>query len=196
MTELFYTTRLQVAVLPALADDRTWTHPLMSPADQNLRTDLDRLADRIPAVLDRLSRLPQLMIHGDASPQNLLVPADRPDTFVAIDWSMGGLAAVGDDLGQLVVGLAHAGLLDATELDKLREIVIDSYADGLSAESWSYDHADIRYGMDGGLLLRSALTALPLDRLHEPPTDDLAGLFAARLALTRHLVDLGLAMPR
>jgi hypothetical protein len=29
--------------------------------------------------------LPQTYQHGDASPQNLLVPADKPDEFVMID---------------------------------------------------------------------------------------------------------------
>ena len=54
--------------------------------------------------------------HGDASPQNLLVPASEPDTFVVIDWSFHGPLAVGFDLGQLLIGLAHAGRLTADVL--------------------------------------------------------------------------------
>ena len=50
-----------------------------------LRRDLMRLADRIPEMLGDLERVPQVLMHGDASPQNLLVPVDEPESFVAID---------------------------------------------------------------------------------------------------------------
>ena len=63
-----------------------------------------------------MDTLPQALPHGDASPQNLLVPADDPDTFVAIDVSFQNPQAVGFDLGQLLVGLTHAGLLPAAAL--------------------------------------------------------------------------------
>lgn len=192
---MFYSSRLRRAVLPALQSDATWAHPTMAAADRGLRSDMTELAGRIPAILDALTELPQLLMHGDASPQNLLVPADEPDTLVAIDWTLGGLAAAGDDLGQLLVGLAHAGLLDPTELPPLREIVVRGYTTGLAAEGTPVDEAVVRYGMDGGLVVRSALTALPLDRLAEPMTAELAELVAARLRLTRYLVDLGLALP-
>ena len=65
----------------------------------------------MPAVLDALDALPQCYQHGDASPQNLLVPEGNPDEFVVIDWGFDCPQAVGFDLGQLLVGLAHAGEL-------------------------------------------------------------------------------------
>jgi hypothetical protein len=43
--------------------------------------------------------------------------------------------------------------------------------------------------------VRSAFTALPLERLHEPMTEGLTRLVRDRLRLTRYLVDLGLALP-
>jgi hypothetical protein len=190
MTRLYYTSRLRVAELPALADDRTWAHPLLAP-HAGLRPALDRLAPRLPDVLDRLAALPQLLVHGDFSPQNLLVPAGDEDTFVVIDWSLGGLAAAGDDLGQLLIGLAHAGLLGVGELPALHEVLVAAYRDGLAAEGLTVSEADVRYGFDGGLLLRSAFTALPLDRLGEPPSAGLAALTGARAALTAYLCALG-----
>jgi hypothetical protein len=193
MTEQFYTNRLLLAELPAFAADRTWEHPLLAP-HPGLRADLNRLATRIPAVIARVKRLPQLMIHGDASPQNLLVPADRPDTFVAIDWSLGGLAAPGSDLGQLLIGLAHAGILGVEQLPAIRTIIVDAYTAGLRAENGAGTLDDVRHGLDADLLLRSTFTALPLERLHEPVTAELAAHMEQRLALTRHLVDLGLAI--
>jgi len=160
----------------------------------DLRADLNRLAERIPALIARLKRFPQLLTHGDASPQNLLVPADRPDTFVAIDWSLGGLAAPGDDLGQLLIGHAHAGILDVAELAALRPTIVDAYATGLRAEGAPGDEATVAYGLDGGIQLRSTFTALPLDRLAGPLTDELAAHLERRIALTRYLADLGLAL--
>lgn len=139
--------------------------------------------------------LPQLMIHGDASPQNLLVPAEEPDSFVAIDWTLGGVAAVGDDLGQLLVGLAHPGELAVTALPELREVLVHAYVAGLGREELAIPEAVVRFGMDGGLVMRSAFTSLPVERLGEPITDELVELIATRVRLTRYLVDLGLALP-
>jgi hypothetical protein len=192
-TSLYYTGRLIPVALPALADDALWTHPLLA-ASVDLRSDLRELARRIPTLLDDLVQLPQMMIHGDASPQNLLVPVDEPGTFVAVDWTLGGVAAVGDDLGQLLVGLAHAGELDAAELPRLREVLLRAYTTGLAREGLHVEEAAARYGMDGGLVVRSAFTALPVERLKEPVTKELSELVTERLRLTRYLVDLGLAL--
>lgn len=191
VTALYYTGRVIPVVLPALAVDAIWTHPLLA-ADPDLRRDLFELARRVPTMLDTLVGLPQLMMHGDASPQNLLVPVDEPDSFVAIDWTLGGIAAVGDDLGQLLVGLAHAGDLDVAQLSGLREVLVRGYTSGLAREGLCVHEADVRYGMDGGLVVRSAFTALPVERLHESMTSEFV---ADRVRLTRYLVDLGLAMP-
>lgn len=51
--------------------------------DDRLRADLRALGARVPELLDSMDTLPQALPHGDASPQNLLVPADAPDTFSA-----------------------------------------------------------------------------------------------------------------
>jgi len=195
MLELFYVSRLAPVELPAWADDRTWAHPLLAPWEKELRSDLEALAERIPAILDRLRSLPQLMVHGDPSPQNLLVPVDAPDTFVAIDWSLGGIAPAGDDLGQLLIGLAHAGQLTANDLPALRETIVDSFQAGLVREGLAIPRADIAYGLDGGVLLRSTFTAVPFPRLSEPMTAELATLVQERLRLTRYLVDIGLRLP-
>src|SRR5215203_5836448 len=62
-----------------------WGHSLVARAvDDRLRADLRTLGARVPELLDGMDALPQALPHGDASPQNLLVPADDPDTFVAI----------------------------------------------------------------------------------------------------------------
>ena len=113
-----YRSRLVPVVLPALADDATWAHPLLTD-ETELRADLAELARRLPAMVAAATTLPQLQAHGDATPHNLLVPRREPDTFVVIDWAMANLGPVGDDLGQLLVGSAHDGILDADDLAAL-----------------------------------------------------------------------------
>ena len=81
-----------------------------------------------------MDALPQALPHGDASPQNLLVPADDPDTFVAIDVSFQNPQAVGFDLGQLLVGLTHAGQLPAAALPEVHAVLVPAFTDGLQAE--------------------------------------------------------------
>ena len=118
----YYTNgRVLTSAIPLLADEQTWKHPLLSAAvcgtgDHGLRDDLLALAERLPAVLDRLDALPQTYQHGDASPQNLLVAKDKQDEFVVIDWGFDCPQAIGFDLGQLLVGLAHAGEIEPERL--------------------------------------------------------------------------------
>jgi len=173
--------------LPALAAGPMW--PQVGRFDPQLYADLHRLAERLPAIIAALEDLPQMYVHGDASPQNLLVPASDPDAFVAIDWSLIGLLAVGYDLSQLVVGLAHAGRLDVAELPAVCDAVVPAYRAGLAAEGVHVDAGVVRFGCHASLVVRSALTALPLDG--SPHVEALAH----RTRLTRYLVDLGLALP-
>ena len=138
---------------PLLAGERQLRGDLTSwPADAGLWSRKD---------------LPQLQGHGDATPHNLLVTADDPRTFVVIDWAMAGRAAVGDDLGQLLIGHAHEGILDADDLAALHDVLLRAYLVGLATEGVRIDDEVVRLGMDGGLVVRSAFTALPLEVLDE-----------------------------
>lgn len=196
VTRRYVTSRVETESLPALRADALWSHPALATSTATaLRADMLALVDRLPGLVEDLEALPQLMVHGDASPQNLLVPAEDPDTFVAVDWSLAGLSAVGDDLGQLIVGLAHAGAIPAAGLGELRDVVVPAYTAGLTAEGFTADEAEVRLGLDGGLVVRSAFASMPYQRLSDPLTPDLLRLLDDRLALTRYLVDLGLRIP-
>jgi hypothetical protein len=192
LVRTMYQSRLLPVALPQLEDDTTWRHPLLAP-ERELRADLAELARRLPALVESVARLRQVRSHGDATPHNLLVPRDDRGTFVIIDWAMATLAAVGDDLGQLLVGQAHDGVLVAADLPPLREVLIDEYARGLADEGQpTEDEEIVRAGMDVGLAVRSAFTALPRERLAADLTDELAGHITQRIDLTRYLVELGL----
>ena len=133
LVNIMYTSRLLPVALPALSADATWRHPLLA-GETKLRADLAELARRLPDLVDVAARLPQLHGHGDASPHNLLVPKQQPDTFVVIDWAMASLAAAGDDLGQLLIGHAHDGVLAVDDLPALHELLVQAYVAGLADE--------------------------------------------------------------
>jgi hypothetical protein len=189
----YFQGRVQLGALGPIADEQTWRHPLLAAAldgDHGLRADLLALGDRMPAVLDALDRLPQAYQHGDASPQNLLVPVEAPDTFVAIDVAFQSPQAVGFDLGQLLIGLAHAGELPPDRLAEVHQAILPAYTDGLNSERQTATLADVRLGYLGSLAARAAFTALPFELFGQPVTDDARAFFADRVRLTRFLVDL------
>jgi hypothetical protein len=192
----FVRRRVLEGCLPALRAASTWRHPVLAAAvrevaDPGLPADLAALGARLPAVLDRLDRLPQCYAHGDASPQNLLIPAGGPAGLVVIDWGFGSPLPVGFDLGQLLVGLASAGAAGLPGLARIDPVIADGYLGGLRDEGYEADPGDVRAGYLGGLAARSALCLLPLERLGRlQPDSDLEALFRRRLRLTREVVDL------
>ena len=185
--------RVMKSALPILTDPETWRHPLLSAAvchlgDHALRDDLLALGERVPAVLDALEALPQCYQHGDASPQNLLVPHDSPDEFVAIDWGFDCPQAVGFDLGQLLIGLAHAGELAPEALPAVHKVILKGFREGLAEDGLQVTEEEVLYGYLGSLLIRAAFTALPLEMFGMPNAP--LELFEQRVQLTRALVDL------
>jgi hypothetical protein len=191
----FYTGgRVLAGVLPALRAGQVWDHPVLRGAlrrvdDPGLPADMLALGARLPELLDRLDGLPQTYAHGDASPQNLLRPAAEPGTIAVIDWGFGTLLPVGFDLGQLLVGLAHAGQTDPAALPAIDAEIFPAYLDGLAAEDYKADPAQVRAGYLGSLAARSALCALPFEELGQP-TAEAEERFALRLRLTRQMLDL------
>lgn len=182
-------------VFPQLDDQQLWAHPLISTAaDVALQQDLRALSNRVPALLDTLQTLPQSIGHGDACPQNLLVPVDAADTFVAVDISWQVPEALGFDLGQLLIGRAHTGELAVNELPILHDILLHAYLTGLADEGHHPDPDAVRFGFDASLVIRSGFTALPLDALGDTSGPADPDEVSRRVALTRYITDLGLAL--
>ena len=187
--------RVQNLFVPAIVGDDLWRHPVVAAAlaavgDPGLVADLRAWTTRIDRLLAYSDTLPMTYAHGDASPQNLLVPVRDPDTFVAIDFGLDCPLPVGHDLGQLLVGLCHAGSLPVDRLPEISARILAAHAEGLAAEGHPATIDQIRGGYLSGLVLRSALSAMPLETLAGPATDETVGLWARRLRLTRTLLDL------
>jgi hypothetical protein len=182
--------RVKLWALSMLANDELWEHPVLADAvDPLLRKDLQRLAGDIDDILDHLDALPQAVPHGDASPQNLLIPAGTTDELVAIDISFQCPLAVGFDLGQLLIGLVHAGQMPAADLPAVHELLIPSFVDGMRAHGHDATVAQVTDGYLGSLLVRAGFTSLPFELLGGPPTPSLQALFRERAALTRFIID-------
>ena len=171
-----------------LADDGLWSHPwLVGHGD--LRAALLSLAEEIPSMLDRMDSFVLCSPHGDASPQNLLVPADAPDSFVAIDISFCAPHALGFDLGQLLVGLVHAGVMPAARVPEIAAAILPAYVEGLHAEGVHGQDAAARDAFATGVMLRSGFDGLLLELLEEAAEDRRAA-FDERIELARALVEL------
>jgi hypothetical protein len=115
---------------------------------------------------------------------------------VAIDLSWQHPEAIGFDLGQLLVGLAHSGDLAAEQLPDLHDDLLAAFVQGLRAERCDVDIDDVRYGFDASMVIRSAFMSLPWDQLHDEHDPEFAAHLTQRVALTRYLANVGLALPR
>jgi hypothetical protein len=188
----FLDARVGPTVIPLLGNDATWSHPMIQAnIDPDLRGDLLSLwghGHQLAALADPLSRA---LCHGDACPQNLF-EGGSPDEFVAIDWGLTGIAAVGGDLVQLLAGRVDSGELTAPDVQGLLAIVVGAFERGLATEGMIVGRRDVELAVEISLVVRCAFTALPLERLAglawQP---NAAEIVRQRSAWCRYLLDRG-----
>ncbi len=184
--------RLRFQVLPALADDGLWRHPLVALAFGGLRPRLEAAAAEVDAIAAELMTLPVLAGHGDACPNNLLVRPDR-DGFTLIDFGFFTELPIGFDLGQLLVGDVQIGRRSAEDLAERDEACLASYLEGLAAEGLAVDDETtrvVRRAHALQLVLFTGLSALPLELLDAEPDAQLRAMAATRAAIARYTLDL------
>ena len=174
--------------LMPLADDGLWAHPWLADHG-DLRANLLALAPDIPAMLDRMDTFVQCVPHGDASPQNLLVPADDPETFVVIDISFRTPHALGFDLGQLLVGLTHAGVMPAARMPEVAATIVPAYLDGVHEEGVVDQDEQARDAFATGVLLRSGFDGFLYELLEDTDAAQ-RDAFDERVEMSRVLVEL------
>jgi hypothetical protein len=106
---------------------------------------------------------------------------------VAIDIAFQCPLAFGHDLGQLLVGLAHAGELAPSALADIHETLVPAFVDGTARAGHPVAADDVRRGYIGSLIVRSAFTSIPFDRLADPAAET---VISARLELARFIIGL------
>lgn len=182
--------RLRYMVLPALHNDATWEHPLVSGAfDDDLRRRLLTLADNCEALVEELASMPHLTGHGDACPNNLMVQ-EGVDHFVLIDYGFWGVHPVGFDLGQLLVGEIQIGRRPAADMADLERSVLPAYLAGLHAEGSGISGDVVRRAHALQVAIFTALSTIPFEHLGQDPTPELAQLAGERATIARFSLDL------
>jgi hypothetical protein len=114
-----------------------------------------RLWKERAGFLDLLDRLPQVIVHGDADRRNLLVRrGPDSDETVAIDWAFTGVAALGEELVNLVVASALWFQADPLDVPELAERCLDGYVAGLRDVGWSGERRLAQLGFAVAAALR------------------------------------------
>lgn len=172
------------------ADESFWRQSHVADAiDANHRRDLERCADLVPHLLDRLGATRQGVCHGDATPDNLL-GVDDANVIIAIDWSYGHVGALGSDLGQLLVGRFESGAAEPEQITEIANAILTGYCDGLDNTGTTVCVEDVGLAWAVHLAIRSVFSALVID--HRPDLDSvgLAELTRRRAAVARFGMDL------
>jgi hypothetical protein len=177
-------------VLPVLAGDEVWAHPLVRDAfGARLRHRLLAAAGALPALLDELDDAPAATAHGDACTANLLAARGR-DALVMVDLGFCGKAPLGTDLGQLVLGEVQTGQRHPADLPHIEAACLPAYLAGVHAEGGTAGLAQIRRAHAVLMTVFSALGSLPVEHLGDDPTPQLRRLFRGRAAIARFALDL------
>jgi len=151
------------AIFEVFQQDSVWEHPILRrvfpvPAfDPFLRFWANHTR-----FLDALDRLPQTFCHYDVMRPNLFARRRMhgQDETVAIDWAHSGIAGVGVELAELVVGsllFLHGAANDAAMLDRL---AFAGYVDGLHDAGWHGDPQVARFGHLTSALVRLGVLGL------------------------------------
>ncbi|MBM6400507.1 phosphotransferase [Phycicoccus sonneratiae] len=181
--------RLGNQVLPMLADDGLWAHPLVAGAfDADLRSRLCAAGERAVELVEEALDLPHLPAHGDACPNNLLA-VEGVDGFVLIDYGYWMPMPAGADLGQLLVGDVQIGRCRAGDLAARDAALLDAYVAGLRDEGRDVPLEVVARGHALHHLLLTGLSSVPWEHLGSPPSPELEAVAEDRAAIARFCLD-------
>jgi hypothetical protein len=134
-----------------------------------------QLWQRREVLLDLLDRLPQTLVHGDADRRNLFARLGPVgEETVAIDWAFTGVAAVGEEVVNLVIASVLWFQADAATLPYLADHCIEGYVAGLGDAGWRGDPRLAQAGfIVAGALRYGPLVAGPIAQWGETGVDGL-----------------------
>ena len=144
-------------VLELLQNKQFWEHPVLRYAfSDSVTGDVLRLWQRQEQFFTILNRLPQTFCHLDAYRPNLFLRQDARGSTqtVAVDWAFTGIAALGEEIANLLAASLIWLECDAREAQRLDEAVFSGYMDGLREAGWQGDPRVARLGYTTACALR------------------------------------------
>lgn len=82
---------------------------------------------------------------------------DGHDQIVAIDWSYGGIASIGEEMAPLVNASIGFGAVTLSEAFRLEQIVLEGYVAGLRDAGWRGDPDQVKFSYAATLYWRYAI---------------------------------------
>ena len=150
-------------ILNLIRDEEFWKVPPLDSAFPRPITDnVLRLWDSYDSLLATLAQLPQTFCHLDAYRPNLFLrrAADGSSRTVAVDWVFTGVAAVGEEIANLLAASLIWLEYDAADARSLDQAVFNGYVDGLRDAGWRGDSRIARLGFAAACTLRWGLVGL------------------------------------
>lgn len=197
--------------LEILADPSITDHELASQAIPHaLHERLRALHTAREQLLGALDVLPQTVSHLDAWRANLIArdTPERTET-VAIDWSLLGLAPVGQELAIFVTGERVWLALEGEKAEAVEAAAYAAYLDGLREAGWMGREEELRFAYAASMALWAGIPApawmrwfsIPdrqewLSRKFGRPIAEAAGPFAAFIESALDRADEALARMR
>ena len=136
-------------ILELLQNDHFWQHPVLRHAfSDSITADVLKLWKNQDQLLSTLNRLPRTFCHLDAYRPNLFLRRDSPGSTqtVAVDWAFTGIAAVGEEIANLLAASLIWLEAEAREAKELDEAVFGGYLHGLQEAGWQGDPRLARLG--------------------------------------------------
>lgn len=186
--DFFVQGRLGNTVLPFLADDATWQHPLMATHFAPHRRRLMEAVDELPQLASEFAALPARASHGDACPNNLLPREDGG--FTLIDFGFWRPQPVGFDLSQLLAGEIQIGRGDAQDLPERATEMLRAHHEGLLTEGYDISEAALHRSHAVAFMLFNGLPSPPFEALAQPEDDATHHLAAQRARVCEYALDL------
>lgn len=138
-----------------------WDHPQVWQQYPNPELDSFRsLLQDHDRFLAKLDQVPKTICVGDTNPANFISRHSprKLEQTVVMDWSLAGIEALGDDLGQLVYG-TYMNLRNY-RLNDISETLFTSYINGLQDSGCRIDPQLVRFGYVTSAAFRVGLSRL------------------------------------
>lgn len=145
-------------IMGMMSEMDLWRHPLLNSylAPEEL-AQLRGLWSKREALLLSLDRLPRTISHLDAYPSNLFW---QGDSLTLIDWAFVGEAALGEEMAAFVGATLLLDHLDVADGEKLEELAMEGYINGLRAGGWMGDPAQVWSAYRSSMPMRYAFMAM------------------------------------